>query len=125
MRAKSGREVTQSIYSLPLRTVTDIGVYMLFRVKKTGRYCSCQERKMFREPLFLFETPSAFNSIITRFVITLNLVCPYNNRSHCSLLDRRILSELTDSEIMSKRIVRWDENLGQCGRKCSLSSIPV
>ena len=62
---------------------------------------------MLREPLFLLETSTAFDISQNRFsnntvVIMVHLGCLCSNKLHISLLDRRIMSKLTDFETMSK-----------------------
>ena len=121
--------MTGCILSLTLRTITDKNICIISNEKKR-KYCSRYNRKMLRDPLVLFKIPSAFdifqsNSIITQFAIMVHLERPYNNKLHSSLLDRCIMSKLTDFETKSRRTFCWDENFGQCRRKCSLSSIPV
>ena len=64
---------------------------------------------MLRDPLFLFKTPSAFDFFQSQFsnYTVCNhgaLECPYNNNLHSSLLDRRIMSKLTDLETKSRRM---------------------
>ena len=115
--------MTDCILSLPFRTVTDKHLHIISN-KKKRRYCSRYDGKMLQDPLFLLKRPvpliySKVDSIMTRFVIMVHLECPCNNKLLSSLLDRRIMSNLTDFETKSRRTLRRDENLGQ------LSSIPV
>ena len=119
-RAKSGKEVTNCILSPPFRAVTDISIYIIFPGKKEEKILqSLREEKVkgtfffiSRRPVLLVYVCPKVDSIITRFVVMVHLGCLYSSKLHSSLLDRRIISKLTDFEIKSKRTLRWDENLG-------------
>ena len=65
--------MTDCILSLPLRTVTDKHLYIISN-KKKRRYFSRYDRKMLRDPLFLFKTPSAFDMF----------QCQFNNDTVCN-----------------------------------------
>ena len=79
--------------------------------------------QMLRDLFFPFETPSAFdifqsqvnNDTVCYYGALIE--CPYNIKLHSSLLDGRIMSNLTDFETKSRRTLRQDENLGQYRRK--------
>ena len=66
--------MTDCILSLPLKTVTDKHLYVISN-KKMRRYCSRYDGKMLRDPLFLFETPSAFDIFQSQF--NNDTVCNY------------------------------------------------
>ena len=119
--------MTDSILSLPLETVTD---KQLVAIKGREGIAVVMMEKCYGTHYFFLKRPvpliySKVNSIMTRFVIMVHLECPYNNKLHSSSLDRCIMSNLTDFETKSRRTLHQDENLGQCRRKCSLSSIPI
>ena len=66
--------MTGCILSLPLRSVTGKHLYIISN-KKKRRYCSCYDGKTLRDPLFLFETPSAFDIFQSQF--NNDTVCNY------------------------------------------------
>ena len=66
--------MTDCILSLPLRTITDRHICIISN-KKKRRYCSRYNRKMLRDPLFLFKMPGAFDRFQSQF--SNNTVCNY------------------------------------------------
>ena len=74
MGAKSGREMTDCILSLPLETITDKQLCIICN-KRKRRKSSRYDGKMLRDPLFLFKTPSAFDIFQSQF--NNDTVCNY------------------------------------------------